>query len=231
MTDPRKPIFDAIRTVRGKGFDALEVGAVDNLLDALGVARAAKADGGKLTDKPAFFAAVRAITGPLDQIQVDSIEAIIKRMAGLPVQWVAYVLATAWHEARFKPQPEWGKGKGRPYAKPGKHGQPQYGRGLVQLTWDRNYEWADKRLGLNGALLKDFDLALRPDVAADVLVYGMLEAAFASNGKPLSHYGPKADGSFDYRSARQTVNVLDKANEIAAQARKFEAALREGGWS
>jgi GH24 family phage-related lysozyme (muramidase) len=37
MTDPRKPIFDAIRAARGKGFDQMEIGAIDNLLDALGV--------------------------------------------------------------------------------------------------------------------------------------------------------------------------------------------------
>lgn len=178
-----------------------------------------------------FYVEVRKLTGDLVQAQVDSINAILKRMAGMPVQHVAYVLATAWHEARFEPQHEWGRGKGRPYANPGKYGQSQHGRGLVQLTWDRNYEWADKRLGLNGALLKDFDLALRPDIAADVLVYGMLEAAFASNGKPLSHYGPKPDGSFDYVRARQTVNVLDKANLIAGHARHFEAALRKAGWA
>jgi GH24 family phage-related lysozyme (muramidase) len=39
MTDPRKVIFDNIRDARGKGFDAMEVGAIDNLLDALGVPR------------------------------------------------------------------------------------------------------------------------------------------------------------------------------------------------
>jgi len=175
-------------------------------------------------DKQAFYAAVRAITGGLNDTQVASIEAILNRTASLPVQQTAYILATAWHEARFEPQREWGKGKGRPYAKNGKYGQSQYGRGLVQLTWDRNYEWADKRLGLNGALLKDFDLALRPDIAADVLIYGMLEGAFASNGKPLGHY-QKGD-AFDYVKARQTVNVMDKAALIAGHAEKFEAALR-----
>lgn len=41
MTDPRRPIFNAIRTARGTGFDRLEVGAIDNLLDALGVPREA----------------------------------------------------------------------------------------------------------------------------------------------------------------------------------------------
>lgn len=220
-----KPLFDAIRRIAGRGLTQAEVDEINGHLRGKPSRPAAS-----FTSAP-FFVAVRKVTGALDQVQVDSINAILKRMAGMPVQHVAYVLATAWHEARFKPQNEWGKGAGRPYAKPGKYGQPQYGRGLVQLTWDRNYEWADKRLGLNGALLKDFDLALRPDIAADILVYGMLEAAFASNGKPLSHYGPKADGTFDYRRARQTVNVMDKADLIAGHAVKFEAALKAGGWA
>lgn len=180
-------------------------------------------------DKEAFYAHVRKLTKNLNTTQVESIEAILERTADQPIQIIAYILATAWHEALFKPQREWGRGGNRPYAKKGKYGQSQYGRGLVQLTWDRNYEWADKALGLNGALLKDFDLALRPDIAADVLVKGMLTAAFASNGKPLTHYGPKADGSFDYRHARQTVNRMDKADLIAGHARHFEAALRKGG--
>lgn len=180
-------------------------------------------------DKGAFYAELRKVTGKLDQVQVDSIEAILNRTAHLPVQQIAYILATAWHEARFTPQPEWGKGKGRPYAQKGKYGQSQYGRGLVQLTWDRNYEWADKRIGLDGALLKDFDLALRPDIAADVLVYGMLEGAFASNGQPLSYY--QRGDTFDYQRARQTVNGMDKAALIASHAREFEAALRAGGLS
>lgn len=213
-----KRLFDTIRAMLGRGLTQAEVDAVNAALEP------------PTFDAPMFFAQARKIVGPLDQVQVDSINAILSRMAGMPLQHVAYVLATAWHEARFKPQREWGRGKGRPYAKAGKYGQSQYGRGLVQLTWDRNYEWADKRLGLGGALLKDFDLALRPDIAADVLVYGMLEAAFASNGKPLSHYGPKADGSFDYRHARQTVNRMDKADLIAGYAERFEDALQQGGW-
>lgn len=179
----------------------------------------------------AFFGGVKdRITGKLSQVQMDSMNAILRRMVGMPVQHVAYVMATAWHEARFKPQREWGRGLGKPYGRKGKYGQAQYGRGLVQLTWDRNYKWADDRLGLNGALLKNFDLALDPNVAADVLVIGMLEGAFASNGKPLGAYGPDRDGVFDYRRARQTVNIMDKATLIAEYARKFEARLREAGW-
>jgi lysozyme len=37
--DPRKPIFDAVKAARGKPFESGEVGALDNLLDALGVPR------------------------------------------------------------------------------------------------------------------------------------------------------------------------------------------------
>lgn len=44
MSDPRRPVFEAIKTARGgKGFDHLEVGAIDNVLDALGVPRASDA--------------------------------------------------------------------------------------------------------------------------------------------------------------------------------------------
>lgn len=181
-------------------------------------------------DPARFYGSIRGLVGKLNQVQVDSINAILRRTAGMPVQHVAYILATAWHEARFKPQREWGRGVGKAYGRKGKHGQSQYGRGLVQLTWDRNYEWADRRLGLNGALLRNFDLALDPSIAADVLVFGILEGAFASNGKPLAAYGPDEKGRFDYLRARQTVNVMDKAELIAGYARKFELALRSGGW-
>ena len=44
MSDPRKPIFDAIKNARGgRPFDQMEVGAVDNILDALNVPRAGQA--------------------------------------------------------------------------------------------------------------------------------------------------------------------------------------------
>lgn len=40
MTDPRRPIFEAVRAARkGRSFDPLEVGALDNILDALDVPR------------------------------------------------------------------------------------------------------------------------------------------------------------------------------------------------
>jgi putative chitinase len=199
----------------------------------------------KLSDPAKFFAAVRQITGGLDQVQVDSINNILKLAARHPLSWVAYELATAWHEARFKPQPEWGKGKGRRYAKPGARmnavpnpplygGQIPYGRGLVQITWCDNYEWLDEaaaEAGLieKGAILKDFDLALRPDIAALALVKGMEEGAF---GKKLSQVLPDRRATVEqFTNARPTVNVMDKAALIAGHAVEFQDAAEQGGWA
>ncbi|PZT91697.1 MAG: hypothetical protein DI637_01495 [Citromicrobium sp.] len=57
-------------------------------------------------DPAAFFASLLSMFGSFDQVQVDSINAMLSRMKGMPIQHVAYVLATAWHEARFTPQKE-----------------------------------------------------------------------------------------------------------------------------
>lgn len=176
-----------------------------------------------------FFNIARAVTGPLNQRQVDTINRLLAGAAHWPTAWLAYGLATAWHEARLQPIPEWGKGRGRPYAKAGKYGQPQYGRGLVQLTWDRNYEWADKALGLGGALLRDFDLALDPDIAARILIRGMETGAFT--GKSLSSYLTGGAGTHEqFRQARRIINGMDKADRIATYADRFQAALSAGDW-
>lgn len=192
-------------------------------------ARAATTSGKVLGSSEAFFVAVRGYIGKLDQVQVDTVNDILHGAPHWPLTWVAYGLATAWHEARFKPIAEWGKGKGRPYARAGKYGQSQYGRGLVQLTWDRNYEWADKALGLNGSLLANFDRALEPDIAARILVKGMETGAFT--GKALRHYltGDNATRE-QYRQSRRIINGMDKADLIAGHAERFASALRMGGW-
>lgn len=188
-----------------------------------------------LCDADKFFRYIRQITGPLDQQQVDIINAILAAGSIRPLSWIAYMLATAWHEARFKPQAEWGKGKGRPYAQPGAYGQAQYGRGLVQLTWDRNYAWADKALGLNGSLLKDFDRALEPKIAVDILVAGMEQGAFAkdSAGRQHSlsrHLTGKVGTKDKFIAARRIINGTDKAELIAGYALLFQSALSEAGY-
>lgn len=181
-----------------------------------------------LATPAAFFTGLRAITGPLDQKQVDIVNAILLAASSWSIGWLAYALATAWHEARFTPQREWGLGKGKPYARPGKYGQGQYGRGLVQLTWDSNYEWADRMLGLEGALLRNFDLALDPKISVDILVIGMEDGAFT--GRKLAHYIGTTGTVDAFTRARRIINGTDRAADIAAIALRIQGALAKGGW-
>jgi hypothetical protein len=176
-----------------------------------------------------FFAALRRLTGPLDQMQTDIINAVLIAAARWPAGWLAYALATAWHEARFTPQPEWGRGRGKPYGHTGKYGQAQYGRGLVQLTWDRNYEWADAALHLNGSLLKNFDRALEPEIAVRILIIGMEQGAFT--GRKLADYLPGKGTHDGFVAARRIINGTDRAGDIAGYADQIQSALIAAGWA
>jgi len=183
-----------------------------------------------LSDPEAFFAGVRDITGRLDQVQVDTLNRLLDSAAHWRLSWLAYGMATAWHEALFRPIREYDRGGRRPYAKPGEYGQPQYGRGLVQLTWDANYKRADEELGLNGSLLRNFDRALEPEIAAAILVRGMEEGWFT--GKALQRYLPNEKGTAaQFHDARRIINGTDKAAAIALLALQFQAALQAGDWA
>ncbi|WP_305096493.1 hypothetical protein [Croceibacterium aestuarii] len=202
----------------------------------------------ELANPAPFFRVVKTLAGKLTQQQVDTINGILAACADWPLSWTAYALATAWHEARFIPQREWGRGKGRPYGKPGARmkpraglptygGQVPYGRGLVQVTWVENYEWLDKAASGAGLmhpeqLLADFDLALRPDIAALALVKGMEEGAFNPKGKGIAFYIPREFAGYeDFVKARILVNLHDKDRLIAGYAVKFREALLAGGWA
>lgn len=59
---------------------------------------------------------------------------------------------------------------------------PWYGRGLIQLTWERNYRAAGKALGVD--LISDPDKALEPETSARILAWffdvnGVADAAEA----------------------------------------------------
>lgn len=128
----------------------------------------------------------------------------------------------------MQPIREIGRGAGHPYGAPaGPYHQLYYGRGLVQLTWLANYEKADKRLHELGVLKADEslvqtpDLALRPDVAAAVMIHGMIEGWFT--GRKLGDF---FHGSVsDWFDARTIINGHDHAGEIAAWGMQFYSAL------
>lgn len=188
-----------------------------------------------MADPGAFFSVLRKITGPLNQAQVDTVNGLLISAAHWPTSWLAYGLATAWHEAKFEPVEEIGKGRGKSYGKPGKYGQSQHGRGLVQVTWDSNYAWLDAaaaEAGLIGPgdLLKNFDLAMRPDIAALALVKGMEDGAYT--GKSLADYLPDELGTLaEFENARRIINGTDRKELIAGYAFDIQDGIVAGGWA
>lgn len=192
---------------------------------ALGIGKAHR----HLEHPDLFFKAVRGITGALNQTQVDVLNAILEKASHWSLGWLAYALASAWHEARLAPIEEWGRGKGKEYGKVNSTGQAPYGRGLVQLTWHENYVRADKELGLNGALSSNYARALEPAIAVDILVRGMEEGWFT--GKSLSSYITPGHGTFnEFVNARRIINGTDRASDIAKLADRFKDALVKGVW-
>lgn len=140
---------------------------------------------------------------------------------------MAYVLATALWETAYTMEPvkeaywlseDWRRDNLSYY--------PWYGRGYVQLTWQENYQRADTVLELGGALMADPDLALDPEIAAQVIVKGMYQGWFT--GLRLDDY-LTADET-DYIGARAIVNGTDRAGEIAELAEDYEAALAGIGY-
>jgi len=188
-----------------------------------------------------FFASIRPLFGTMTQAQVEGIQAKLAAFAAQasPLAYVAYGFATSFHETGKKMQPvtEIGRGRGKPYGVPGKHGgQVPYGRGDVQLTWDGNYEKADDELGLNGALLNDFNLALETEISARIMVRGMTEGWFAGDkvgrhkfARYLPSKGPATRPQFT--SSRRIINGIERAEMVAGYAMSFQAALVAGAWS
>lgn len=173
----------------------------------------------------AIIAASEKAFGQLGQIQKDSIKqiylAFLKYGDG-DQNKLAYILGTARHESNFRPIKErraapsqttvynlqnayWNTG--------------YYGRGFVQLTWQRNYQKMSNFLGVD--LVSNPDLALNPKYAAKILVYGMLNGSFTR--KPLSQY--IQGGKADFYNARKVVNGLDKASLIANYATLLQTNL------
>jgi len=65
------------------------------------------------------------------------------------------------------------------------------------------------------------DLVTRPEIAAFVLVHGMMNGTFT--GKRLDRY--INNSKTDYVAARRTVNGTDKASKIARYALEYEDRL------
>lgn len=181
-------------------------------------------------DRAKFFDEVRVALhkGRLSQSQVDAYNLLLdemERQAVADLRHRAYVFATAYHEVgpALEPIEEIGKGRGKVYGRPAANGKVYYGRGFVQLTWEENYTAMGDVLGQ--PLHDKPELALRPDVAAEIIIVGMRDGMFT--GKMLGDYFNQR--KTDWVQARRIINRLDRAADIAAYARKYMAALEAGG--
>lgn len=185
-----------------------------------------------------FFYKIRLepFRGALSQWTVVGCNAILdewQRRGLTDLRWLAYMLATVRGECGVNMMPvregfaksdatarAFVARQGYKYAAE-VNGQVYYGRGLVQLTWDRNYREMGKLLGID--LLNNPDLALKPDIAAKIMFEGMIRGTFT--GKKLSDYFN--DSVTDWTNARKIINGLDKAAQFATWGRQFYAALME----
>lgn len=239
MIEDIKRLQTRVGVTADGAFGPATLSAVMAALDRAKVPAAAAATASGIADEAAFFNGLRGgglFPNGLQQPQVDGLKAKLAAFgaAGWPLSFAAYGLATSyWETARtLQPIEEYGKGKGRRYGVPGRNGgQVAYGRGDVQLTWDENYERADRELGLNGALIADYSLALRPDISARIMVAGMEDGWFTGRklADMLPTKGPATAAQF--KASRPIINGHDKDDEIAAIAMKFQAALQTGGWA
>lgn len=189
----------------------------------------------------------KGVMGPtLDQDEVDGANAILEALDGLPLSWVAYALATAWHETAHTMQPiaEYGGNsyftrmydiRGRRPKTAKRYGNTRpgdgplfKGRGYVQLTWANNYKKAGKKIGVD--LYANPDLAMRQDIAAKVMHFGMVGGWFT--GRSFKSYLPESGCATrqQFKSARRIINGTDKAALIAGYALEFQQALEASGW-
>lgn len=206
-------------------------------------------------NKGLFFNHLRAspsgmFLGSFTESQVRGIEGIIDGFLSHGdgrIKTLAYGLATARREvgagmipvregfkatdalARAYVQRNYGH-KGRDwYCWPsGPHGHVYYGRGIAQLTWAENYEFAGHNLGID--LLRNPDLALDPEIASRLLFMGLVSGQWNARGHGIAHYLPD-DGLDDLMNARRTVNITDHWQDIAAYYREFLGALEAAGFA
>lgn len=191
-----------------------------------------------MKNRDLFFRHVResVFGGHMTHGQADGLTQILdyqeKNFPDFSPAQLAYSLATmTWETARtMQPIEEIGKGRGKAYGHPtGKWHLVYDGRGDVQLTWIDNYIFADKRLHELGLLkpeedlVKNPELAMRPDVSVAIMLVGMTEGWFTK--KKLSDY--IHDDVCDYVHARRIINGNDRAQQIAAIAVSYRHALQE----
>ena len=203
-------------------------------------------------DRTIFFSEIRAdlFGGRMNGKQVAGCEAVLdawdRHAPNSDLRFVAYSLATDYHETGRTMQPIDERG-GAAYftrmydirgARPAKarelgnihpgDGAAYHGRGDTQLTGRRNYRFATARLRALGVIGADVDLeknpelAKRPDIAAAILVFGMLEGWFTTRKLGDYFVGTRSDPI----DARAIINGSDCATKISGYYAHFYHGLK-----
>lgn len=203
-------------------------------------------------DRAIFFNEIRAdlFGGRMNAKQVSGCEAVLdaweNHAPNSDLRFVGYSLATEYHETGRTMQPI-DEGGGAAYftrmydvrgARPAKarelgnvnpgDGALFHGRGDAQLTGRRNYRFATKRLRALGVIGADVDLeknpelAKRPDIAAAILVFGMLEGWFTTRKLGDYFVGTRSDPI----DARAIINGSDCATKISGYYAHFYHGLK-----
>ena len=193
-----------------------------------------------------FFDHIRSgpFRGKLLSSQVEGMAAILDHWDTWDKRgddrWLAYILATAFHETAYTMQPvretlaasdekaveildrayaagklSWVK---TVYWLPDEDGNSWLGRGLVQLTHKRNYEAMSRLTGID--LVADPARAMEMQTAVTILIEGMISGSFAPH-KLADHLNAE---KADWVNARRIVYGTDRAEKLAAYGRTFHAA-------
>lgn len=174
-------------------------------------------------NRKVFFDFVRNLPfgGKISADQFDGLDRILKyREARYPHwenRWLAYLLATVFHETARRMQPIEEMG-GQSYLRSKKY-YPWYGRGLIQITWEENY----KKYGIT-----DPKQALEWNTALRVAFDGMEKGKFSrdkSGPQTLARYFNSTKN--DPEGARRIINGVDKKSLIAGYYKNFLDALEQ----
>lgn len=187
--------------------------------------------------------------GKLKQSQVDGLIDLLKVWEQIAAKrgyasavhdaWLAYILATVFHETARLMQPIKELGGERYFTEmydiSGKRprvakrlgntfigdGAKFAGRGYVQLTGRSNYAFQSKKHKVD--LISQPDLLMTDKaLSATILMVGMIDGDFT--GKKLAHYLHAA--KTDFTNARRIINGKDKARLIAGYAEKILVAIQ-----
>lgn len=194
------------------------------------------------------------LLGPvITKPEFEGCDAIIRAClrAGWGVSYTAYALGTSYLETAATMQPIKEKG-GDAYftrmydingSRPAKakelgnltpgDGKKYPGHGYVQLTGKKNYAKLTEKLralGFDVDLVKNPELAMRPDIAAMVMVIGMEEGLFTSRklSDDLPRFGPGTLPQFV--KSRDIINGTDRQNDVADYAFQFQTGLMQAGY-